>query len=377
MANLIKVSPKEFVEKLKAMSLIDAIGSNEMPTSHFEDLLQEIEVTTDEDFLKLGITTKKSTGEEVYVLNRFVEQLDTWTKRKAKREKAKKNTKPINAFIQDLADEYKKYIPQPMDTFVETKEYALIKDIVNSGMFYPTYIYGHSGIGKTTNIEQACAYLNRPFFRIQITPETTDEDLIGGFRLVNGETVWQDGPIVMAYRAGGIIVLDEVDLNPRLMILQGILENKPFYIKQTNELVMPAKGFQVFATGNTRGDGSSYRYVGTTSLNEAFLERFATQFEQDFLSIDEERKFIEKYCQIEDIELDNTDVEDLLKFVEKTRQNFVQSNFEGSYVSTRRIGFILKTFKLFGDLDKAVHYGIQRFPESDREAFSMFWGSFR
>ena len=185
----------------------------------------------------------------------------------------------------------REYIPSVDPDFVPTGDnYEIISRIIDSKEFFPCYIYGISGVGKTASIEHICATNNRPFFRVQITQETMDEDLIGSMKLVNGNTVWQDGPVIKAYRTGGIVVLDECDLNSSLMILQPILEKKPFYIKQTGELVSPKDGFNVFATGNTKGDGTDARYIGTTVLNEAFLERFAITLEQGCLPIEEEKK---------------------------------------------------------------------------------------
>lgn len=268
------------------------------------------------------------------------------------------------------------YVPYVDENFVPTgANYELIHRIVESRQFFPCYIYGLSGVGKTASIEYACAVLNRPFFRVQITQETIDEDLIGSMKLVNGDTVWQDGPVIKAYRYGGVVVLDECDLNSALMILQPILEKKPFYIKQTGELVQPAQGFQVFATGNTKGNGQDARYIGTTTLNEAFLERFAITLEQGLLSIAEEKKIAKLYMKKNNIEIPSSIFNELFKMVDIVRQNFINQNQEGVYLSTRRIRFIIKAYKMLGDMNRALDLTLARYSDSDREAIGMIWNS--
>ena len=213
-------------------------------------------------------------------------------------------------------ESYAEYIPESSDCFVETgRNWRFIDQIVKEERFFPMYVYGISGLGKTMQIEQACAKHKRPFFRAQITKDTTSEELVGSYSLINGNTVWVDGPILKAYRSGGILLLDEIDLNPSLMVLQGVLENKPIYVFQTGELVRPKKGFQVFATGNTKGDGSSFEYVGTTSLNKAFLERFDWIIEQKIPSIAAEKKIISKWLSVNSIEVPESSLDCLFKFI--------------------------------------------------------------
>lgn len=293
------------------------------------------------------------------------------------------NTKSVNAPVstpkpKPVLDMYvpNTYIPEIDENFVPTgKNYDIIYEIVKSKEFLPCYIYGISGVGKTASVEYACAILKRPFFRVQITQETIDEDLIGSMKLVNGDTVWQDGPVIKAYRSGGVIVLDECDLNPALMILQPILEKKPFYIKQTGELVKPSDGFQVFATGNTKGDGNDARYIGTTTLNEAFLERFGITLEQPLLSISEERKIAKKFMRNENIEIPSNIFSELFKMIDIVRNQFVNQNYEGVYLSTRRIRFIIKAYRMFHDMNTALDLTLARYSDSDREAIGMVWNS--
>lgn len=281
-----------------------------------------------------------------------------------------------NAVNDKINSEYDIYIPTINKDFVPYgKNYDLIKSIVNSNEFFPCYIYGISGVGKTSSIEHACAIAKRPFFRVQITPETIDEDLIGSMKLLNGDTVWSDGPIISAYRCGGVVVLDECDLNSSLMILQPILEKKPFYIKQTGELVYPADGFTVFATGNTKGDGSDPRFIGTTTLNDAFLERFAVTVEQSFLPINVEKKSAKLFCKNNNIEIGDAAIDELMKWVDSIRKTYINNNNKGVYISTRRINFVLKTFKIINDINGAVELATARYSDNEREALMMMWKS--
>ena len=270
----------------------------------------------------------------------------------------------------------KEYIPSVDPDFVPTGDnYEIISRIIESKEFFPCYIYGISGVGKTASIEHICATNNRPFFRVQITQETMDEDLIGSMKLVNGNTVWQDGPVIKAYRTGGIVVLDECDLNSSLMILQPILEKKPFYIKQTGELVNPKDGFNVFATGNTKGDGTDARYIGTTVLNEAFLERFAITLEQGYLPIEEEKEIAKLFCDNNNIKISTKLLNELMKLVSLSREQYVNNNCSGAYISTRRIRFILKAYKMTSNMLVSLDMCLARYSNTDREALGLIWNS--
>jgi midasin (ATPase involved in ribosome maturation) len=175
-------------------------------------------------------------------------------------------------------------IPVKDDTFVSFGNFTDIKKIIKSGLFYPSFITGLSGNGKTFLVEQACAVLKRELIRVNITIETDEDDLIGGFRLVNGETVWHNGPVIEALERGAVLLLDEVDLaSNKILCLQSILEGKGVFLKKIGRFVKPKDGFNVIATANTKGKGSEDgRFIGTNVLNEAFLERFAVTFEQSY-----------------------------------------------------------------------------------------------
>lgn len=270
-------------------------------------------------------------------------------------------------------EDYSAYVPEKADTFVEAgRNWRWIDQIVGSKGFFPMYVYGISGLGKTFQIEQACAKYRRPFFRTQITKDTTSEELVGSYSLINGNTVWVDGPILKAYRSGGILLLDEIDLNPSLMVLQGVLENKPLYVFQTGELVHPAKGFQVFATGNTKGDGSSFEYVGTTSLNKAFLERFDWIVEQKIPSIAVERKIIEKWLNVNAIEVPSTSLDTLFKFIDIVWKSF-KAGDSAIFLSTRRIQAVIKGWVLCGRFADAIQMALAHYPEEEAKALVNVW----
>ena len=189
-------------------------------------------------------------------------------------------------------------VPQKDPNYVPFGNFSDVKRIINSNMFYPTFVTGLSGNGKTLSVEQACAQLGRELIRVNITIETDEDDLVGGFRLVDGATVWHNGPVVEALERGAILLLDEVDLaSNKILCLQSILEGKGVFLKKIGRVVRPAVGFNVIATANTKGKGSEDgRFIGTNVLNEAFLERFALTFEQEYPVPSIEKKILDKVC---------------------------------------------------------------------------------
>lgn len=268
---------------------------------------------------------------------------------------------------------YDLYVPKKNDYFISHgTNYKLIDAVVKNKDFFPMYVYGVSGLGKTFQIEQSCAAHNRPFFRCQITKDTTNEDLIGCYSLIDGNTVWMDGPVLMAYRSGGILLLDEIDLNSSLMILQVVLENKPIYITQTGELVYPTKGFNVFATGNSKGDGSDSRFVGTTVLNDAFLERFVTIIEQKIPTKATEEKIIKRFMELEGIKLPKVLYDEFIKWIEYVRESY-KNEATDVYISTRRIQYILKVYKLTDNFTKSMEVALSRYSDEDKDGFMKVW----
>ena len=255
-------------------------------------------------------------------------------------------------------------IPAKDDSFVQFGNFTDIKKIIKSGLFYPTFVTGLSGNGKTFSIEQACAQLGRELIRVNITVETDEDDLIGGFRLVGGETVWHNGPVIEALQRGAVLLLDEIDLaSNKILCLQSILEGKGVFLKKIGKWVAPAEGFQVFATANTKGKGSDDgRFIGTNVLNEAFLERFPVTFEQEYPTVATEQKILGKICKDENFCKRLADWADII------RKTFYDGGIE-EIISTRRLVHIVKAYSIFGDKAKAIQVCVNRFDDETKQAF--------
>ena len=261
-------------------------------------------------------------------------------------------------------------IPKSDPQYVSWGHFKDIKTILSSKIFYPVFITGLSGNGKTCMIHEVCAKLKRDLVRINITVETDEDDLLGGFRLVDGETVWQDGPIINAMRRGSVALIDEIDLaSHKIMCLQPVLEGKPIYLKKINEVVYPAEGFNVVATANTKGKGSDDgRFIGTNILNEAFLDRFSATFYQEYPSIKMEAKILNKYFAL--YELDEGDfVDKLTKWADVIRRSFKEGAVD-EIVTTRRLIDITKSYSIFNDKLKAVAMCLERFDDETKESFT-------
>jgi len=258
-------------------------------------------------------------------------------------------------------------------TFVPWGSFKDITQIVKSQMFFPVYISGLSGNGKTFMVEQACAKLKREVIRVQINPETDEDDLIGGFRLVNGETVFAKGPVLKAMESGAILLLDEIDrATNKIMCLQGILEGKPVLVKKTGDIVKPADGFNVIATANTKGKGSEDgRFTAASIIDDAFLERFNISIDQKFPSKSIEEKILVKHLNKFKGESSSTDAEfidKLVNWADIIRKTFYDDGID-EVVSTRRLCHIIQTFTLFKDKMKAINLCISRFDDDTKEAF--------
>jgi len=275
--------------------------------------------------------------------------------------------------VQTLASVTQNLIPKKDDTFVNFGNFSDIKKVVSSGFFYPAFITGLSGNGKTFGVEQACAQLNRELIRVNITIETDEDDLIGGFRLVNGETVWHNGPVVEAMERGAILLLDEIDLaSNKIMCLQSILEGKGVFLKKIGKHVTPKQGFNVFATANTKGKGSDDgRFIGTNVLNEAFLERFPITFEQDYPTLTIETKILTKVAQSLKIPMidEHTDfIKHLCTWSDIIRKTFADGGID-EVISTRRLVHIMKAYSIFGKKDKAIKVCLNRFDDETKTTF--------
>ena len=259
--------------------------------------------------------------------------------------------------------------PEKDDTFVKFGPFNDLKKIIQSKQFYPTFITGLSGNGKTFGVEQACAQLNRELIRVNITIETDEDDLIGGFRLVNGETVWHNGPVIEALERGSILLLDEVDLaSNKILCLQPILEGKGIFLKKIGQFVNPAKGFNVIATANTKGKGSDDgRFIGTNVLNEAFLERFPVTFEQDYPSPAVEKRILGGIAA--NLGITDTDfISRLVDWGDIIRKTFYDGGIE-EIISTRRLVHILRAFSIFKDKAKAIQVCVNRFDDETKQSF--------
>jgi len=261
------------------------------------------------------------------------------------------------------------FIPAKDEYYVPWGNYKDIENIVRSTMFYPVYITGLSGNGKTMMVEQACARAKREYIRVQITPETDEDDLIGGFRLVNGETVFAEGPVIKAMKAGSILLIDELDRGSnKIMCLQGVLEGKPILIKKTGEIVEPANGFNVIATANTKGKGSDDgRFIAATIIDEAFLERFTITVEQPYPSLSIEKKIVIKHMEKFE-KVDHDFAELLSQWSETIRKTYEDDGIE-DLISTRRLCHITQTYAIFNDRMKAIELCVNRFDADTKEAF--------
>jgi len=264
-------------------------------------------------------------------------------------------------------------IPEKDDTFVNFGNFTDVKKIIQSGIFYPTFITGLSGNGKTFSVEQACAQLKREYIRVNITLESDSDDLLGGFRLVNGETVWHNGPVVEAMERGAILLLDEIDLaSNKIMCLQSVLEGKGVFLKKIGKYVIPKEGFNVFATANTKGKGSDDgRFIGTNVLNEAFLERFPITFEQEYPTVTIETKILTKVAESLSIPMigEHTDfIKHLCNWSDIIRKTFADGGID-EVISTRRLVHIMKAYSIFGKKDKALKVCLNRFDDEIKSTF--------
>jgi hypothetical protein len=261
-------------------------------------------------------------------------------------------------------------VPEKASGYVPFGHFADVRSIIKSKKFYPTYITGLSGNGKTMMIEQICAAEKREMVRVNITIETDEDDLIGGFRLVNGETVWQDGPVITAMSRGAVLLLDEVDLGSnKLMCLQPVLEGKSVYLKKTNRVVQPSKGFNVIATANTKGKGSDDgRFIGTNVMNEAFLERFSITMEQEYPASKVETKILNNVLGASGI--DNKEfVDRLVTWADVIRKSFYEGALS-EIISTRRLVHICEAFAIFNQNKmKAIELCLNRFDVDTKNAF--------
>ena len=279
-----------------------------------------------------------------------------------------KSSSRIQNVVTDLDET--NLVPAQYKNYVPFGNYEDVLSIVMSNRFFPVFISGHSGNGKTMSIEQACAKAKRKFVCVSMTPETDESDLLGNYVLIDGNMEWRDGPVTTAARQGAVLCIDEIDYGAQnLSSLQRVLEGKPFMLKKKGELITPAPGFTVFATANTKGKGSDDgRYMFTNILNEAFLERFLNTYEQDWPTARIEQKIIKK--ELTSLgRPDDEFAEKLVTWAEVIRKTFEQGGCD-EVISTRRLVHIAKTYSVFGDRMKAITLCLNRFDEDTKMSFS-------
>jgi len=260
-------------------------------------------------------------------------------------------------------------VPVKDNTFVPFGSFKDVKNIIKSKQFYPAFITGLSGNGKTFTVEQACAQLNRELIRVNITIETDEDDLIGGFRLIDGNTVWHNGPVTEALERGAILLLDEIDLaSNKILCLQPILEGKGVFLKKVGKFIQPAAGFNVVATANTKGKGSDDgRFIGTNVLNEAFLERFPVTFEQDYPAPSTENRILSSIAA--EVGVTDTDFcKRLVDWADIIRKTFYDGGVD-EVISTRRLVYIVRAFSIVNDKMKAIQVCVNRFDDETKQSF--------
>ena len=265
------------------------------------------------------------------------------------------------------------FTPEVDKNYISWGNYKTIEKIIESRVFHPLFITGLSGNGKTMMVEQSCANLSREMYRVNITVETDEDDLLGGFRLVNSETVWFDGPVVQAMQRGGVLLLDEIDLaSNKIMCIQSVLEGKGVFLKKVNRWVKPAEGFTIFATANTKGQGDELgKFVGTGFLNEAFLERFPITVVQSYPSKSIENKILRKFWKNQIGPLDEQAeiiTENLVEWATITRDSF-ENGAINDLITTRRLISILQTYRIFGNVEESIKLTVNRFDDITRESF--------
>ena len=268
----------------------------------------------------------------------------------------------------NIIDDNVKIIPEKMSNYVPFGHFKDVKNIIKSKIFFPVFVTGLSGNGKTLMIEQVCAQLKRELYRVNITIETDEDDLMGGHSLESGNIVFREGPVVKAMRKGAVLLLDEVDLGSnKLMCLQSVLEGKGYLIKKTGEWVTPKEGFTILATANTKGQGSEDgKFIGTQIMNEAMLERFAITMQQEYPPVTTERNILKKEMALSG-EVDEDFCKKLVDWADIIRKTYYEGAID-DVITTRRLVHIVNAYRMFGDKLKSITMCISRFDEDTRNA---------
>jgi MoxR-like ATPase len=268
-----------------------------------------------------------------------------------------------------LETEFTNTVPEKDPNYVPFGFYKDLEQIIKSKVFYPVFITGLTGNGKTTMVEQVCSKLKRDCIRVNVSIETDEDDLLGGSTLIDGNVTFREGPVIIAMRQGAVLLIDEIDRGSnKLMCIQGILEGKPYYNKKNNEVIYPSPGFTVIATANTKGQGSdSGKYIAAQILDEAFLERFPITVEQEYPTTVVERKIIINNMHMYDC-LDEEFADKLVTWADVIRKTYLEDAID-ELISTRRLVHIVKAFSMFRDQSKAIELCINRFDSDTKNAF--------
>lgn len=269
-------------------------------------------------------------------------------------------------------------VPAILNTYVETENHFNLKRIIESNKFFPVMIVGPSGTGKSITVEQVCAQLNREYCRIQITPETDEDSLIGGFRIRNGDMEFDDGPVLRAMRSGAILMIDEIDRGSnKIMCLQAVMEGKPLTIKRTGEIVYPAPGFNIVVTGNTKGRGDqSGRYMAACIIDDAFLERIPVTLIHDYPSEQDESEILRRHMESLNLK-DEVVFRALLKWSRKSRPTILDDEEDEAVISTRRMCMVADMISMVGDDAQAVQLVCNRYETSDTAALVTSYAAIR
>ena len=343
----------------KFLSVAAATGKSVLSLSEIKDLCAENAMSLPQWYMK---DVNNRAGRGLYKVPALAAQILPMKKTETVSE-----PKRIGNVVTDLETE--NLVPKSYKNYVPFGNFDDLISIFNSNQFFPIFITGQSGNGKTMSVEQACAKTKRKFVCVSMTPDTDEGDLLGNYVLINGQMEWRDGPVTVAARQGAVLCIDEIDYGAQnLSCLQRVLEGKPFLLKKKNELVVPAEGFTIVATANTKGKGSDDgRYMFTNVLNEAFLERFLNTYEQEYPPVNVEKKIIKKELVTVGRE-DDKFADMLVSWADITRKTFLEGGCD-EIISTRRLVHIVKTYGVHGDRLKAVSLCLNRFDTDTKMSF--------
>jgi hypothetical protein len=343
----------------KFLSVATATGKSVLSLGEIKDLCLENDMSLPQWYMK---DVNNRAGRGLYKVPTLTAQVLPMKKIETVAE-----PKRIGNVVTDLETE--NLVPKTYKNYVPFGNFDDLISIFNSNQFFPIFITGQSGNGKTMSVEQACAKTKRKFVCVSMTPDTDEGDLLGNYVLINGQMEWRDGPVTVAARQGAVLCIDEIDYGAQnLSCLQRVLEGKPFLLKKKNELVAPAEGFTIVATANTKGKGSDDgRYMFTNVLNEAFLERFLNTYEQEYPPVNVEKKIIKKELVTVGRE-DDKFADMLVAWADITRKTFLEGGCD-EIISTRRLVHIVKTYGVHGDRLKAVSLCLNRFDTDTKMSF--------